>query len=49
VEATGSSETQRRDRTARALLKLPVEMRVTLILVLMQGRSTKSGGAPWQQ
>jgi len=39
AETTGSSENQRRDRTARALLKLPVEMRVTLILVLMQGRS----------
>jgi len=33
------SEGQRRERTTRALLKLPVEMRVTLILVLMQRRS----------
>lgn len=37
--ATKSSEQQRRERLTRALLKLPVEMRVTLILVLMQGRS----------
>ncbi len=37
--AAKSSEHQRRDRLTRALLKLPVEMRVALILVLMQGRS----------
>ena len=43
--AANLSETQRRERTARALLKLPVEMRVTLILVLMQGRTTKDVAA----
>ncbi|MBP8196199.1 MAG: hypothetical protein KAY55_03450 [Deltaproteobacteria bacterium] len=43
--AVSISETQRRERTARALLKLPVEMRVTLILVLMQGRTTKDVAA----
>lgn len=37
--ASRSSDQQRRERLTRALLKLPVEMRVTLILVLMQGRT----------
>ena len=38
TQGRSTSEQQRRERLSRALLKLPVEMRVTLILARMQKR-----------